>query len=67
MAHEMSKAVSRTDGIGGGGVDVEGGWRCNGTPMIHVFIMRDLKREKSDNQFITEIITISSGWLLIYA
>lgn len=30
--------------------------------MIQVFIMRDLKREKSDNQFITEIITISSGW-----
>lgn len=27
MAHEMSKAVSRTDGIGvrGGGVDIEGG------------------------------------------
>lgn len=35
---------------------------------IYVFIIRDLKREKkSDNQFITEIITISSTRLLIYA
>lgn len=38
-----------------------------GPPTIYVFIMRDLKREKSDNQFITEIITISSAGLLIYA
>lgn len=34
---------------------------------IYVFIMHDLKREKSDNQFITGIITISSIGFLIYA
>lgn len=34
---------------------------------IYVFIMHDLKWEKSDNPFITGIITISSSGLLIYA